>query len=103
VILQIDVEILQEVVNRGFDKNQLIESLSNRVQNEVCSIHFHLIYLPTTFLLITINLFQGTVTYHLLLDNRFRVSTGYFGAEFQETMVSLFSLQLPIISLVFYL
>ncbi|AES73127.1 SNF1-related kinase [Medicago truncatula] len=58
---QIDVDILQEVVNRGFDKNQLIESLSNRVQNE------------------------GTVTYYLLLDNRFCVSTGYFGAEFQET------------------
>lgn len=32
---QIDEEILQEVVKRGFDRNQLIESLSNRIQNEV--------------------------------------------------------------------
>ncbi|CAK8533466.1 unnamed protein product [Lathyrus sativus] len=59
---KIDEEILQEVVNRGFDRDQLVESLSNRVQNE------------------------GTVTYYLLLDNRYRVSTGYLGAEFQETM-----------------
>ncbi|KAK6128862.1 hypothetical protein DH2020_037379 [Rehmannia glutinosa] len=28
----------------------------------------------------------GTVTYYLLLDNRFRVSSGYLGSEFQETM-----------------
>ncbi|KAK6128843.1 hypothetical protein DH2020_037409 [Rehmannia glutinosa] len=35
------------------------------------------------------NLFKkikGTVTYYLLLDNRFRVSSGYLGSEFQETM-----------------
>ncbi|KAF1877448.1 hypothetical protein Lal_00040163 [Lupinus albus] len=60
---KIDEEILQEVVNMGFDKNQLVESLRNRLQNE------------------------GTVAYYLLLDNRFRVSSGYLGAEFQETMV----------------
>lgn len=34
-ILQIDEEILLEVVKMGFDRNQLIESLRNRVQNEV--------------------------------------------------------------------
>ncbi|PNY11881.1 SNF1-related protein kinase catalytic subunit alpha KIN10 [Trifolium pratense] len=61
---KIDEEILQEVVNRGFDREQLIASLRSRVQNE------------------------GTVTYYLLLDNRYRVSTGYLGAEFQETMDS---------------
>jgi hypothetical protein len=33
--LQIDEEILQEVVNRGFDREQLIASLRSRVQNEV--------------------------------------------------------------------
>ena len=33
--------------------------------------------------------FQGTVAYYLLLDNRFRVSSGYLGAEFQESMVSI--------------
>ena len=30
---------------------------------------------------------QGTVSYYLLLDNRFRVANGYLGAEFQETVV----------------
>ncbi|GMH24000.1 hypothetical protein Nepgr_025843 [Nepenthes gracilis] len=57
-----DEEILQEVVKMGFDRNQLVESLRNRIQNE------------------------GTVAYYLLLDNRFRVSGGYLGDEFQETM-----------------
>ncbi|KAK7266463.1 hypothetical protein RIF29_19107 [Crotalaria pallida] len=64
---KIDEEILQEVVNMGFDRNQLVESLRNRLQNE------------------------GTVAYYLLLDNRFRVSSGYLGAEFQETMDSGFN------------
>ncbi|KAG9444974.1 hypothetical protein H6P81_016314 [Aristolochia fimbriata] len=59
---KIDEEILQEVVKMGFDRNQLVESLRNRIQNE------------------------GTVAYYLLLDNRFRVSNGYLGAEFQEAM-----------------
>ncbi|CAI0375178.1 unnamed protein product [Linum tenue] len=59
---KIDEEILQEVIKMGFDRNQLVESLRNRIQNE------------------------GTVAYYLLLDNRFRVSNGYLGAEFQETM-----------------
>ncbi|PHT62346.1 hypothetical protein T459_33795 [Capsicum annuum] len=59
---KIDEEILQEVVKMGFDRNNLTESLRNRVQNE------------------------GTVAYYLLLDNHHRVSTGYLGAEFQESM-----------------
>ncbi|KAI4387806.1 hypothetical protein MLD38_000208 [Melastoma candidum] len=29
---------------------------------------------------------EATVAYYLLLDNRFRVSSGYLGAEFQETV-----------------
>ncbi|KAM7510088.1 hypothetical protein LguiB_008963 [Lonicera macranthoides] len=61
---KIDEEILQEVVKMGFDRNNLVDSLRNRVQNE------------------------GTVAYYLLLDNRFRVSSGYLGAEFQESMDS---------------
>ena len=36
------------------------------------------------------NICQATVAYYLLLDNRFRVSSGYLGAEFQETMVFMF-------------
>ncbi|EYU44141.1 hypothetical protein ABFS82_08G026200 [Erythranthe guttata] len=59
---KIDEEILQEVLKMGFDRSALVDSLRNRVQNE------------------------GTVTYYLLLDNRFRVSNGYLGAEFQETV-----------------
>lgn len=35
--LQIDEEILKEVVKMGFDQNQLVESLRNRLQNEVCT------------------------------------------------------------------
>lgn len=33
--LQIDEDILQEVVKMGFDKKHLVESLYNRIQNEV--------------------------------------------------------------------
>ncbi|GKU97088.1 hypothetical protein SLEP1_g10269 [Rubroshorea leprosula] len=51
----------------GFDRNQLIESLHNRIENE------------------------ATVAYYLLLDNQFRVSSGYVGAEFQETVDSGFN------------
>ncbi|GFP90383.1 snf1-related protein kinase catalytic subunit alpha kin10 [Phtheirospermum japonicum] len=60
---KIDEEIIQEVIRMGFDRNALVDSLKNRVQNE------------------------GTVTYYLLLDNRCRVSSGYLGSEFQETMI----------------
>ncbi|TKY50224.1 SNF1-related protein kinase catalytic subunit alpha KIN10 [Spatholobus suberectus] len=87
---KIDEEILQEVVNMGFDRNQLVESLSNRIQNEVCNLHFSL-SVSARLSLITVYVFQGTVTYYLLLDNRFRVSSGYLGAEFQETMDSGFN------------
>ncbi|CAK9162949.1 unnamed protein product [Ilex paraguariensis] len=59
---KIDEELLQEVVNMGFERNNLIDSLRNRLQNE------------------------GTVAYYLLLDNRFHVSNGYLGAEFLESM-----------------
>ncbi|CAH1437601.1 unnamed protein product [Lactuca virosa] len=55
-----DEDILNEVIKMGFDRDGLIESLRNRVQNE------------------------GTVAYYLLLDNRFRNSNSYLGAEFQK-------------------
>ncbi|KAA8547955.1 hypothetical protein F0562_004384 [Nyssa sinensis] len=61
---KIDEEILQEVISMGFDRNNLVDYLRNRVQNE------------------------ATVAYYLLLDNRFRVSSGYLGAEFQESVES---------------
>ncbi|XP_071735084.1 SNF1-related protein kinase catalytic subunit alpha KIN10-like [Rutidosis leptorrhynchoides] len=55
-----DEDILAEVIKMGFDRDGLVESLRNRVQNE------------------------GTVAYYLLLDNRFRNSNSYLGAEFQK-------------------
>ncbi|XP_077218324.1 SNF1-related protein kinase catalytic subunit alpha KIN10-like isoform X2 [Tasmannia lanceolata] len=57
---QIDEEILQHVIEIGFDRNKVIESLQNRIQNE------------------------ATVTYYLLWDNQFRISSSYLRAEFQE-------------------
>ncbi|CAD5190180.1 unnamed protein product [Musa acuminata subsp. malaccensis] len=64
---KIDEDILQEVIKMGFDKNQLVESLHSRIQNE------------------------ATVSYYLLLDNRFRATSGYLGDDFQETMDGGFS------------
>ncbi|KAK9107451.1 hypothetical protein Syun_023462 [Stephania yunnanensis] len=68
---KIDEEILQEVITMGFDRNQLVESLRSRKQNE------------------------ATVTYYLLLDNRFRATSGYLGAEFQEAMEANFTRMHP--------
>ncbi|KAI3986531.1 hypothetical protein MKX01_014069 [Papaver californicum] len=57
---KMDEDILIKVIEMGFDMNQLIESVCNRFQNE------------------------ATVTYYLLLDNRFRpTSGGYLGAKSQ--------------------
>jgi hypothetical protein len=33
-------------------------------------------------------IFQATVAYYLLLDNRFRATSGYLGADYQDSMVS---------------
>ncbi|XP_062106593.1 SNF1-related protein kinase catalytic subunit alpha KIN10-like [Humulus lupulus] len=61
---KIDEQILQVVINMGFDRNQLIQSLFNRVHNE------------------------ATVAYYLLLDYQYRGSSGYLKAEFQASMES---------------
>nr|CAB3464636.1 unnamed protein product [Digitaria exilis] len=66
-VKKLDEETLNDVIKMGFDKNLLIESLQNRLQNE------------------------ATVAYYLLLDNRLRTTSGYLGAEFQESMDSSFS------------
>ncbi|XP_044963421.1 carbon catabolite-derepressing protein kinase-like [Hordeum vulgare subsp. vulgare] len=58
----IDEDILREVVNLGYDKDHVCESLWNRLQNE------------------------ETVAYYLLLDNRFRSTSGYLGADHQHLM-----------------
>ncbi|KAK6148576.1 hypothetical protein DH2020_019488 [Rehmannia glutinosa] len=60
--IKLDEEIIQEVLRMGFDRSQLIESLQNRLQND------------------------ATVAYYLLFDTRSLISTGYLGAEFQESM-----------------
>jgi hypothetical protein len=33
-------------------------------------------------------IFQATVAYYVLLDNRFRATNGYLGADYQESTVS---------------
>lgn len=38
--LQIDEDILQEVIKMGFDRAALVESLRNRVQNEVTFLQY---------------------------------------------------------------
>ncbi|XP_066394967.1 serine/threonine protein kinase OSK4 [Miscanthus floridulus] len=58
----IDEDTLRDVVNMGFNKNHVCESLCSRLQNE------------------------ATVAYYLLLDNRFRATSGYLGADYQESM-----------------
>ncbi|KAG8081599.1 hypothetical protein GUJ93_ZPchr0286g2794 [Zizania palustris] len=65
--IKLDDETLNDVINMRFDKNQLIESLHKRLQNE------------------------ATVAYYLLLDNRLRTTSGYLGAEFHESMESSLS------------
>jgi len=66
-VKKIDEESLGKVINLGFDKNLLVESIHNRLQNE------------------------ATVAYYLFLDNKNRTTTGYLGAEYQEAMESSFS------------
>ena len=57
--LQIDEEILQEVVRMGFDRNRLIESIRNRLQNEV-SIYLLLKFYPIFYL----NVFECNTRHH---------------------------------------
>jgi len=71
----------------GFDKNQLIASLQNRLQNEVSALFC---FLWSCFMVSWHSLaVQATVAYYLLLDNRLRTTSGYLGSEFQESMVSV--------------
>ncbi|XP_037416996.1 carbon catabolite-derepressing protein kinase-like [Triticum dicoccoides] len=58
----IDVGTLQDVVNLGYDKDHVCESLCNRLKNE------------------------ETVAYYLLLGNRFWAASGYLGADYQQAL-----------------
>ncbi|KAM3335873.1 hypothetical protein ACQJBY_030045 [Aegilops geniculata] len=60
--MEIDEDTLQDVANLGYDKDHVCESLCNRLKNE------------------------ETVAYYLLLDNRFRATSGYLGADYQQEM-----------------
>ncbi|VAH85317.1 unnamed protein product [Triticum turgidum subsp. durum] len=62
--MEIDEDTLQDVANLGYDKDHVCESLCNRLKNE------------------------ETVAYYLILDNRFRATSGYLGAEYQQEMQS---------------
>ncbi|XP_059303637.1 serine/threonine protein kinase OSK1-like [Lycium ferocissimum] len=59
---KLDEEIVQRVTRTGFDRDQLLESLQKRIQDD------------------------ATVAYYLLYDNRSMASSGYLGAEFQESV-----------------
>ncbi|KAH6799093.1 SNF1 kinase-like protein 10 [Perilla frutescens var. frutescens] len=59
---RLDEEIIQEVLRLGIDRSQLIDSLQSRLQND------------------------ATVAYYLLLDRRSPNSTGYLGANIQESV-----------------
>ncbi|XP_068662712.1 SNF1-related protein kinase catalytic subunit alpha KIN10-like isoform X2 [Aristolochia californica] len=61
---KIDGEILRVVVDIGFDRSQVIESLQNKLEN------------------------QATVTYYLLWDNRFHFSSGFLRAEFEDSSLN---------------
>ncbi|XP_020192175.1 serine/threonine protein kinase OSK4 isoform X1 [Aegilops tauschii subsp. strangulata] len=63
----IDKDTLQDIVNLGYDKDHVGGSLCNRLQNE------------------------ATVAYYLLLDNRFRATSGYLGADYQQPMERSFN------------
>ncbi|KAE8797000.1 SnRK1 alpha subunit [Hordeum vulgare] len=58
----IDEDTLRDIVNLGYDKDHVCESLCNRLQNE------------------------ATVAYYLILDNRFRATSGYLGAVYQQPL-----------------
>ncbi|XP_068661044.1 SNF1-related protein kinase catalytic subunit alpha KIN10-like isoform X2 [Aristolochia californica] len=64
MVKKIDEEILQVVVDIGFDRSQVIECLQSKMQN------------------------QATVTYYLLWDNRFRASSGFLRAEFEDSSLN---------------
>ncbi|XP_016456614.1 SNF1-related protein kinase catalytic subunit alpha KIN10 isoform X1 [Nicotiana tabacum] len=62
LLKKLDEEILQQVIRMGFDRDQLLESLQKRMQDD------------------------ATVAYYLLYDNHSLASGSYLGAEFQESM-----------------
>lgn len=39
--MQLDEDIIQQVLRMGFDRNQLLESLQTRIQNDVSSLTFY--------------------------------------------------------------
>ncbi|PON96340.1 GPCR kinase [Trema orientale] len=88
---KIDERILQEVIQKGFNRNQVIESIRNRVQNEVRTLKPPSAYTLQVFSLIVYNIYQATVAYYLLLDSRSGASNGNLELEFQETMESGFN------------
>lgn len=87
---QVDEEIVQQVVRIGFNINEVIQSLQNRLQNEVVQFS-NLRSLPLSILLQTDASwnFQATVAYHLLLDNHFRTHSSHLKNEVVESLVSV--------------
>nr|XP_043640021.1 SNF1-related protein kinase catalytic subunit alpha KIN10-like [Erigeron canadensis] len=59
---KLDEDIIKKVLNMGFERNHLTQSLHSRIQDD------------------------ATVAYYLLFDNQSRVAGGYLGAELSESV-----------------
>ncbi|KAD4385343.1 hypothetical protein R6Q59_010393 [Mikania micrantha] len=59
---KLDEDVMKKVINMGFERNRLIQSLQTRMQDD------------------------ATVAYYLLFDNQTRVVGGYLGAEISESL-----------------
>ncbi|CAI9283994.1 unnamed protein product [Lactuca saligna] len=59
---KLDEDIIRKVLNMGFERTHLIQSLQTRIQDD------------------------ATVAYYLLFDNQSRVAGGYLGAELAENL-----------------
>ncbi|KAF5807253.1 putative protein kinase CAMK-AMPK family [Helianthus annuus] len=59
---KLDEEIIKKVINMGYERNHLIQSLQSRAQDD------------------------ATVAYYLMFDNQTRVVGGYLGAEISESL-----------------
>lgn len=89
ILMQVDEEILERTVTLGFDRNHLVQSLQNRIQDDVLShlIEFWSVYqirIITSFF----GLFQATVSYYLLLDYYFSGNSVY-SAELNNSAVRI--------------
>ena len=99
--MQIDEDVIQKVVRMGFEKQHVVECLRNRIQNDVSLFGSYMIRTLVSIFHYSCHtyysLFQATVAYYLLFDNRSPVPSGYLGDQFQEPIVRISLLFVEII------